>query len=205
MSLLGRLEDLSLTDIVQIVYLSRRTGVLEIVDDRGRHTVLFRQGLVVNASSPEHPDLLTYLVARGSIPEAAAPGAAADGGERHPARHGGAGDEPPHRGRSRRPPFTSAIVGVVTPLLQSREGEFNFILSDHVGPLDVEYDADAIFKEGGFAPQKIVGTADGEKLKPLRGLEESLKVGKALLRSAATEHAAAHARPRPRPAESRRS
>ena len=62
MSLLGRLEDLSLTDIVQIVYLSRRTGVLEIVDDRGRHTVLFRQGLVVNASSPEHPDLLTYLV-----------------------------------------------------------------------------------------------------------------------------------------------
>jgi len=31
MSLLGRLEDLSLTDIIQIVYLSRRTGVLEIV------------------------------------------------------------------------------------------------------------------------------------------------------------------------------
>ena len=76
------------------------------------------------------------------------------------------------------------IVSVIAPLLQSREGEFNFILSDHVGPLDVEYDADAIFKEGGFAPQKIVGTADGEKLKPLRGLEESLKVGKALLRGA---------------------
>jgi CheY-like chemotaxis protein len=77
-------------------------------------------------------------------------------------------------------------VSVVAPLLQSREGEFNFILSDHVGPLDVEYDADAIFKEGGFSPQKIVGTADGEKLKPLRGLEESLKVGKALLRSASS-------------------
>jgi CheY-like chemotaxis protein len=76
------------------------------------------------------------------------------------------------------------IVGVVAPLLQSREGEFNFILSDQVGPLDVEYDADAILKEGGFPPQKIVGAADGEKLKPLRGLEESLKVGKALLRSA---------------------
>src|SRR5258705_13813595 len=74
MSLLGRLEDLSLTDIVQIVHLSRRTGVLEIVDDRGRHTVMFRQGLVGNASSPEHPDLLRYLVARGSVPEAAAPG-----------------------------------------------------------------------------------------------------------------------------------
>jgi len=185
-SLLGRLEDLSLTDIVQIVHLSRRTGVLEIVDDRGRHTVMFRQGLVVNASSPEHPDLLSYLVARGSVPEAAAPGlrqmeesgiplgtAAVDMNIISPADLAAAIHE--------------RVVGVVAPLLQSREGEFNFILSDHVGPIDVEYDADAIFKDGGFAPQKIVGAADGEKLKPLRGLEESLKVGKALLRSAATD------------------
>jgi CheY-like chemotaxis protein len=185
-SLLGRLEDLSLTDIVQIVYLSRRTGVLEIVDDRGRHTVLFRQGLVVNASSPEHPDLLSYLVSRDLIPQAAAPGlrkmeesgipygtAAVDMNLIAPGDLATAIHE--------------RIVNVVAPLLQSREGEFNFILSDHVGPLDVEYDADAIFKEGGFSPQKIVGTADGEKLKPLRGLEESLKVGKALLRSSAPE------------------
>ncbi len=186
MSLLGRLEDLSLTDIVQIVYLSRRTGVLEIVDGRGRHTVLFRQGLVVNASSPEHPDLLTYLVARGLMPEAAAPGLRQM--EESGIPYGTAAVEMN---------FISAadlgnaihdrIVDVVAPLLQSREGEFNFILSDQVGPLDVEYDPDTIFKEGGFAPQKIVGAADGEKLKPLRGLEESLKVGRALLRSAAVE------------------
>src|SRR5215210_3083984 len=67
MSLLGRLEDLSLTDIIQIVFLSRRTGVLEIIDRRGRHTVLFRQGLVVNASSPDHPDLVSYLVGKEVI------------------------------------------------------------------------------------------------------------------------------------------
>ena len=72
MSLLGRLEDLSLTDIVQIVFLSRRTGVLEIVDDRGRHTVLFRHGLIVNASSPEHPDLVAWLEKSMAIPAAAA-------------------------------------------------------------------------------------------------------------------------------------
>jgi CheY-like chemotaxis protein len=183
-SLLGRLEDLSLTDIVQIVYLSRRTGVLEIVDDRGRHTVMFRQGLVVNASSPEHSDLLTFLVARGSIPEAAAPGL------RQMEESGiplgtAAVDMNIITAADLATAIHERVVGVVAPLLQSREGEFNFILSDHVGPLDVEYDADAIFKEGGFAPQRIVGTADGEKLKPLRGLEESLKVGKALLRSAA--------------------
>jgi CheY-like chemotaxis protein len=183
-SLLGRLEDLSLTDIVQIVYLSRRTGVLEIVDDRGRHTVMFRQGLVVNASSPEHPDLLTFLVARGSIPEAAAPGLRKMEESGIPL-----GTAAVEMNIIAAADLATAIhervVGVVAPLLQSREGEFNFILSDHVGPLDVEYDADSIFKEGGFAPQRIVGAADGEKLKPLRGLEESLKVGKALLRSAA--------------------
>jgi CheY-like chemotaxis protein len=185
-SLLGRLEDLSLTDIVQIVHLSRRTGVLEIVDDRGRHTVMFRQGLVVNASSPEHPDLLTYLVARGSVPEAAAPGL------RQMEESGiplgtAAVDMNIITAADLATAIHERVVGVVAPLLQSREGEFNFILSDHVGPLDVEYDADTVLKEGGFPPQKIVGAADGEKLKPLRGLEESLKVGKALLRSAATD------------------
>jgi hypothetical protein len=70
-SLLGRLEDLSLTDIVQIVFLSRRTGVLEIIDERGRHTVTFRNGLIVNASSPDHPTLASYLASRGALsPEA---------------------------------------------------------------------------------------------------------------------------------------
>src|SRR5204862_1653485 len=51
--------------------------------------------------------------------------------------------------------------------------------------LDIEYDVDQLFKEGGLSPQRILGGADGEKLKPLRGLEESLKAGKALLRGTA--------------------
>src|SRR5215210_4319691 len=67
MSLLGRLEDLSLPDIIQIVFLSRRTGILEIIDGRGRHTVLFHQGLIVNASSPEIPDLGTFLEQGGYV------------------------------------------------------------------------------------------------------------------------------------------
>jgi DNA-binding NarL/FixJ family response regulator len=55
--------------------------------------------------------------------------------------------------------------------------------------IDIEYEPDALFKEGGFAPQKIIGSPDGEKIKPLRGLEESLKVGKALLRGMAPSEA----------------
>jgi CheY-like chemotaxis protein len=183
-SLLGRLEDLSLTDIVQIVFLSRRTGVLEIIDDRGRHTVLFRGGLVVNASSPSHPDLITWLEQRELVPAGSA--ATLRKMEESGIPTGTAAvelnlisnDDLATAIRAR-------IVDVVTPLATSREGEFNFILSESMNAVDIEYDADALFKEGGFSPQKIIGSADGEKIKPLRGLEESLKVGKALLRGVA--------------------
>jgi CheY-like chemotaxis protein len=184
-SLLGRLEDLSLTDIVQIVFLSRRTGVLEIVDDKGRHTVLFRQGLVVNASSPEHPDLVAWFEANKLIPPDA--GKMLRQMEENGIPYGTAAVE---LNLMSNEDLSNAvrdrIIDVVSPLLHSREGEFNFILSDQVNPLDIEYDADALFKEGGFAPGKILGAADGEKIKPLKGLEESLKAGKALLRGTAS-------------------
>jgi DNA-binding NarL/FixJ family response regulator len=187
-SLLGRLEDLSLTDIVQIVFLSRRTGVLEIIDDRGRHTVLFRGGLVVNASSPEHPDLITWLEQRELVPAGSA--ATLRKMEESGIAVGTAAvemnlistDDLAAAVRAR-------IVDVVTPLATSREGEFNFILSETMGAIDIEYEPDVLFKEGGFAPQKIIGSPDGEKIKPLRGLEESLKVGKALLRGMAPSEA----------------
>jgi DNA-binding NarL/FixJ family response regulator len=183
-SLLGRLEDLSLTDIIQIVYLSRRTGVLEIINEAGRHTVLFRQGLVVNASSPEHPDIVTFLEAAQLLNPAQAKMV------RQMEENGiSAGvailemnilsnDDLGNAVRQR-------ILNVVTPLLVSKEGEFNFILSESMSAADLEHDPDLLFKEGGFPPNKLLGAADGEKLKPLKGLEESLKVGKALLRGSA--------------------
>ena len=181
MSLLGRLEDLSLTDIIQIVYLSRRTGVLEIINGSGRHTVLFRQGLVVNAASPEHPDLVSFLSASlllgteqaklvRQMEENGIPAGVAIVEMNVLSK-----DDLANAVRQR-------ILDVVTPLLLSKEGEFNFILSESMSPADVEYEPDQLFREGGFPPNKILGAADGEKIQPLKGLEESLKVGKALLR-----------------------
>ena len=182
MSLLGRLEDLSLTDIVQIVFLSRRTGVLEIVNGSGRHTVLFRNGLIVNASAPDQPDLVHFLHKRGLVPlehvkmirqmeENGVP----------------AGTAVVELNLLSQQQLADAIrdrvLSVVAPLLTAREGEFNFLLSETMRPIDVEYSPDELFKEGGFLPQKIMGAAEGEKIKPLQGLEESLRVGKALLRS----------------------
>jgi CheY-like chemotaxis protein len=187
MSLLGRLEDLSLTDIIQIVFLSRRTGVLEIIDSNGRHTVLFRHGLIVNASAPDHYDLVTYLQKQHG-------GISADTARvlRQMEEQGiPTGSAVVEMNLITATDLADAIrervVSVVTPLLNSREGEFNFILSETMSPVDVEYEPDVLLKEGGFAPQRIVGMAEGEKIKPLRGLEETLKAGKALLRSSAAE------------------
>ncbi len=183
MSLLGRLEDLSLTDIVQIVFLSRRTGILEIVNDVGRHTVLFRQGLVVNASAPGHPDLVTYLQQRGDIPagKVAVIRQMEDSGIP-------CGTAVVELALMSMDDLTRAIKDriqeVIAPLIPSREGEFNFLLSETMSAIDIEYEPDALFKEGGFSPQKMIGAAEGEKLKPLRGLEASLKAGKALVREA---------------------
>jgi DNA-binding NarL/FixJ family response regulator len=181
MSLLGRLEDLSLTDIVQIVYLSRRTGVLEIINDSGRHTVFFRQGLVVNAASPDNPDLISFLHASQLISRDNAAMV------RQMEEKGiTAGTAVLELNLLSKDDLTEAIrrriVSVVSPLLQSKEGEFNFILSDSMSPMDLEYEPDQLFKEGGFAPNRLLGAGEGEKIKPLKGLEESLKAGKALLR-----------------------
>jgi CheY-like chemotaxis protein len=181
MSLLGRLEDLSLTDIVQIVFLSRRTGVLELIDNAGRHTVLFRHGMVVNASGPEHSDLVTFLQKRGEI----------NADQMRVIRQmedqgiacGNAVVEMNLMTADRLvDAIRERILSVVTPLLSSRDGEFNFILSEAMSPVDMEYEPDTLLKDGGFSPQKIIGMAEGEKIKPLRGLEESLKAGQALRR-----------------------
>jgi len=188
MSLLGRLEDLSLTDIVQIVYLSRRTGVLEIINERGRHTVMFRGGLVVNAGSPEHPDLVSFLLQTELItPDSARLVRQMEekdipAGSTIVEMNVLSKDDLAEAVRER-------ILSVVTPLLQSKEGEFNFILSESMSALDLEYEPDDVFKDGGFAPNRLLGTGDGEKIKPLKGLEESLKVGKALLRGSAPSDA----------------
>lgn len=183
MSLLGRLEDLSLPDIVQIVHLSRRTGVLEIIDSGGRKTVYFNHGLVVNACSPEQPDLAAYLVASGRVREQELSG---HQGERDETL---VGDFVLAHDLMTPAELASAIqariLSVVEPLVNSREGEFNFLLSERLDASEIEYDSDALFREGGLTPQKILGL-EGERVRPLQGLEESMRAGKALLRGGVT-------------------
>ncbi len=73
MTLTGKLEDLALTDIIQIISLSKRTGILEIETDRGeKGYILFKNGFVVSAISPDsfHITLGEMLKKHGLIDEA---------------------------------------------------------------------------------------------------------------------------------------
>ncbi len=67
MSLVGNLEDLGLGDILQIVSLSRKSGVLSLTWDERKGRIIFRDGQVVGAESNERPERLETLIARAKI------------------------------------------------------------------------------------------------------------------------------------------
>ena len=70
MSLVGNLEDLSLGDIMQIISLSQKSGVLALKGEEGAGRIVFRAGLVHAACLEGRPDdLRDLLVASGSIDE----------------------------------------------------------------------------------------------------------------------------------------
>ncbi len=70
MSLEGRLEDLGLGEIFQIIRLSRRSGILTIIRQKGRARLVFSQGNVVFASSDGRPRFGEYLVGKGLVQSA---------------------------------------------------------------------------------------------------------------------------------------
>ncbi len=51
MSLIGRLEDLALSDIFQILSIGRKTGTLIMEGERGKAFVVFKNGLIVRADT----------------------------------------------------------------------------------------------------------------------------------------------------------
>jgi len=63
MSLVGSLEDLGLGDILQIISLSRKSGVLLLRSDRGEGRIIFREGLIRGAFRKGDPTNLRDLVA----------------------------------------------------------------------------------------------------------------------------------------------
>lgn len=72
MSLVGRLEDLALPDIFQIISLSKKTGTLVVRSRKGTGIVVFRSGQVIQAGNDTIRDSLgNILVSQGMIDSAA--------------------------------------------------------------------------------------------------------------------------------------
>jgi len=70
MSLVGSLEDLGLGDILQIVSLSRKSGVLALRSEAGDGRIVLADGLVRGAAIKGEPeDLRSLLVPRGEVSE----------------------------------------------------------------------------------------------------------------------------------------
>ena len=70
MSLIGNLEDLGLGEILQIINLSRKSGVLTVRSEGRKAILMFRSGQVVQAMSTVfHRGIGELLIRRGAIDE----------------------------------------------------------------------------------------------------------------------------------------
>ena len=62
MSISGNLEDVSLADVLQFIYLGRSTGTLMLACRDRRAEVSFKRGQILNAWTPENQRLGEMLV-----------------------------------------------------------------------------------------------------------------------------------------------
>jgi hypothetical protein len=70
MSLAGRLEDIALADIIQILSIGKKTGTLTISGDKGRAFIVFKNGLIVKAETDVIEGNIGHdLVLCGSVKE----------------------------------------------------------------------------------------------------------------------------------------
>lgn len=167
MGLVGRLEDLPISDILQIVYLSRGTGILQLRLEEGQHTVIFSRGLVVNASAPGaatlHGDLekrlnlasLGVLAGQKDIPLGLA---ALEMNLIRPA--------------DLETIVSDRVIGIIRKLSSASDGEFEFIAREPT-LAEIEYDPRMVFRKGGILPETILGK-DSVRLRTLGSVKESL-------------------------------
>lgn len=151
MSLVGRLEDLALPDIFQIISLSKKTGTLVIRSRRGAGLVVFKDGQVIQAASDIIREPLgNILVSQGMI-DSATLQQALDAQKRQPDKplgmhlvEMGSVEQQAMEGVIRK-----QIEEIVYDLLAWEEGFFNFELGE-ISPRDkIEVDTqDFLLRSG---------------------------------------------------------
>ena len=158
MSLVGRLEDLALPDIFQIISLSKKTGTLVVRSRKGTGMVVFKSGQVIQAGSDSIRDSLgNILVSQGMIDQAALAAALA--------MQKAAPDKPLGMILVERRATTSKIIEdvvrqqieeIIYDLLAWEEGFFNFELGE-IAPKDkIEIDTQDLLLKSGLSAEYLL-------------------------------------------------
>jgi hypothetical protein len=139
MSLVGSLEDLGLGDILQIVSLSRKSGLLVLRSDSGEGRILLYDGQVRGAFvKGEAEDLLTLLVGGGFVEaaafQAARERASSSGRPLDETLESEAGIAPERVDSLRREHVERAVLRMFT----WRTGQFSFEVRDELDPRDAD-------------------------------------------------------------------
>jgi Domain of unknown function (DUF4388) len=158
MSLVGRLEDLALPDIFQIISLSKKTGTLVVRSRKGTGMVVFLNGQVVQAASDSIRDSLgNILVSQGMLGEPALAKALALQ-KKEPDKPLGMilmeqGAVP---GQTLESVIRKQIEEIIYDLLAWEEGFFNFELGE-VAPKDkIEIDTQEFLLKSGISAEYLL-------------------------------------------------
>jgi len=158
MSLVGRLEDLALPDIFQIISLSKKTGTLVVRGRKGSGMIVFKNGQVVQAGSDVIRDSLgNILVSQGMVDQADLAAALA--------RQKMSPDKPLGMILVETKATTAQVIEnvvrqqieeIIYDLLAWEEGFFNFELGD-VAPKDkIEIDTQDLLLKSGLSAEYLL-------------------------------------------------
>jgi CheY-like chemotaxis protein len=154
----GSLEDLALADILHIVFLSKRTGILILTTEQGKSSVLFKNGRVVSvhASGQETPPLGEMLVQQGLLSKDMLDQVLATGDSR-PLGVRLVELGIPHEQIEQS--VRQQIMGVLQELLKIGEGTFAFELMENL-PVD-GLSAKEISLQDGIEPDDVLEAKEG--------------------------------------------
>jgi CheY-like chemotaxis protein len=163
MGLVGNLEDLSLQDILQLINLSARTGILKIENPEGRSVIAFKDGAIVYASSDLiNINLPKMLVEMGKLnqtqldkiytklrqkPSTSFTAELISGGLLNP--------------KIIYEIAKKYFQAVIQRLISHEEGKFSFSLEDSISLEKINFKPTDIYLEEGISPQYIL--MDGAK------------------------------------------
>jgi hypothetical protein len=155
MSLVGRLEDLALPDIFQIISLSKKTGTLVVKGKAGTGMVVFRNGQVIQAATDLPQQGLGEFLVEGGVLSRAALEEALEAQRREPSRPLGQILLQMGKVTSRllEQVLRRQIEETVFHLLGWQDGFFDFALGEMGSP---EIGMTELYLEPGISPEYLI-------------------------------------------------